>query len=226
VNAVVMAAGDGTRLRPVTERWPKPILPIDGRPVIVTLLHELAAAGVERITVVTGHLADQVERLLEGLPYPIRFVRQPAPVGSADAVQRAGEEPPYLISAADTLYRRGDLGRFAEAFAASGAAGAVAIRRQEGRPDHTRIGVHDGHVVRVNDPRSSSGYTAAPLMAAAEPVAARIRGELPGNAPFELADVFQQAIDAGELVAAIEVGPTRDLTAAQDLVEENFPYLR
>ena len=42
--AVVMAAGEGTRLRPLTERWPKPLLPIDGRPVLATLLCELAAA--------------------------------------------------------------------------------------------------------------------------------------------------------------------------------------
>ena len=40
-----MAAGEGRRLRPLTERWPKPVLPIDGRPVIGTLLRELAAAG-------------------------------------------------------------------------------------------------------------------------------------------------------------------------------------
>jgi glucose-1-phosphate thymidylyltransferase len=46
-RAVVMAAGEGKRLRPLTERWPKPVLPIDGRPVIGTLLRELVAAGVE-----------------------------------------------------------------------------------------------------------------------------------------------------------------------------------
>ena len=40
-----MAAGRGPALRPLTERWPKPVLPIDGRPVIATLLRELAAAG-------------------------------------------------------------------------------------------------------------------------------------------------------------------------------------
>ena len=226
MNAVVIAAGAGTRLRPLTDRWPKPILPIDGRPVIVTLLHELAAAGVERVTVVTGHLGSQIEQLVNGLPYPIRFAHQPELLGSADAVQRAEEEAPYLVSAADTVYRRGDLRRFAEAFGAGGAAGALAIRRQEGRPDHTFVGVAGDRVARVNDPGSTSGYSAAPLWGVAEPVAARIRGPLPGKAPFELAGVFQEAIDAGELVAAIEVGPTRDLTAAQDLVVENFPYLR
>ncbi|MDX6542500.1 MAG: Nucleotidyl transferase, partial [Gaiellaceae bacterium] len=36
-----MAAGEGRRLRPLTERYAKPVLPIDGRPVIATLLHEL-----------------------------------------------------------------------------------------------------------------------------------------------------------------------------------------
>ena len=120
-----MAAGEGTRLRPITEHWPKPVLPIDGRPVVVTLVHELAAAGCERIVVVTGHLAEQVEALLEPLPYDIRFVRQPPGQGSADAVLRADARPPYLVVAADTLFAEGDLARFARAGAALD--GAVAV---------------------------------------------------------------------------------------------------
>src|ERR687893_1111397 len=105
-----MAAGEGRRLRPLTERWPKPILPIDGRPVIATLLHELAAAGCARATVVTGHLAEQVERVVgDGRAFglAIDFVRQPAPDGSADAVARAleaGGRGPCLLTPADPLY--------------------------------------------------------------------------------------------------------------------------
>jgi NDP-sugar pyrophosphorylase family protein len=57
VDAVVMAAGEGTRLRPLTERWPKPVLPIDGRAVLATLLRELAAAECELVWLVTGYLA-------------------------------------------------------------------------------------------------------------------------------------------------------------------------
>ena len=108
-HAVVMAAGEGTRLRPLTERWPKPVLPIDGRPVLATLLRELAAAGCRRVVVVTGHLAEQVEELAgdgRGFGLELRCVRQPGVLGSADAVRRAlagGAEPPLLVSAADTL---------------------------------------------------------------------------------------------------------------------------
>ncbi|NUR74954.1 MAG: NTP transferase domain-containing protein [Thermoleophilia bacterium] len=190
-----MAAGLGTRMRPLTERWPKPVLPIDGRPVVVTLVHELAAAGCAQIVVVTGHLAEQVEELLEPLPYEIRFVRQPPGEGSADAVQRAQARPPYLVVAADNAFTEGDLGRFARAAAA--ADGAVALHGEE-RPPLWLVGER---VHRFLDP-------------------------LPGNPPYELKDVFQNAIDAGARVSAIQVGRTRDLTEPVDLVRQNFPYLR
>jgi CTP:molybdopterin cytidylyltransferase MocA len=120
-----MAAGEGLRLRPLTERWPKPVLPIDGRPVIVTIVHELAAAGCTPIVVVTGHLAAQVEALVEPLPYDVHFVRQPPGQGSADAVKRAEAAPPYVVTAADTVFAPGDVGRFAAAAAAHDGAYAM-----------------------------------------------------------------------------------------------------
>jgi CTP:molybdopterin cytidylyltransferase MocA len=127
-----MAAGEGTRLRPITEHWAKAVLPIDGKPVVVTLVHDLAAAGCERIVVVTGYLAEQVEALLEPLPYEIRFVRQPPGQGSADAVQRANATPPYLVVAADNVFAAGDLARFARA--GTGLDGAIALHGTERPP--------------------------------------------------------------------------------------------
>src|SRR3954454_10777995 len=103
VDAVVMAAGEGTRLRPLTNAWPKPALPIDGRPIVVTLLHELRAAALGPVTVVTGYRAEQLELLLAGLD--LRFVRQPRADGSADAVRRAfdgGGAPPAGVRGART----------------------------------------------------------------------------------------------------------------------------
>ena len=123
----MIAAGEGRRLRPLTEHWPKPILPIDGKPVISTLLGELAEAGVDEITVVVGHLGEQIRRLLAGLE--LRFTEQPEPLGSADAVLRAvaaGARPPFVVSPADTVYSPGDVKRFLDEWARSGAAGATA----------------------------------------------------------------------------------------------------
>jgi len=217
-----MAAGEGTRLRPLTERWAKPVLPIDGRPVVVTTVHELTAAGCAPIVVVTGHLREQVESLLRPLPYDLRFVVQPEPLGSADAVARAALAAPYVVSGADTVYGRGDVERFVRDAAHSD--GAIAVRVQQGRPDHTRIHVEGGRVVRVSAPDAPGPWTAAPLWLVGESVAPHLL-PLPPGPPHELADVFQLAIDAGAAVSAIQIGRTRDLTSPVDLVRENFPYL-
>src|ERR687885_1770817 len=113
-----MAAGEGRRMRPVSERWPKPVLPIDGRPVIGTLLRGLADAGIEGVVVVTGHLAEQVEGLVgDGAAFglAVSYARQPEPLGSADVVLRglrAGARPPLVVTAADTVFAPGDLARF------------------------------------------------------------------------------------------------------------------
>jgi dTDP-glucose pyrophosphorylase len=218
-----MAAGLGTRLAPLTERWPKPILPIDGKPVVVTLLHELAAAGIDRFAIVTGHLAEQVEALLAPLPYALRFVRQPQALGSADAVARAEATAPFVVAGADTLFAAGDVARFVEA--ARPLEGAVAVRRQAGRPDYTRIEVEDGRVVRVVAPDAPGEFSGAPLWSLGPEVGAFLH-PLPGRPPYELATVLQLAIDAGVEVSAIQIGHTRDLTSPADLVRENFPYLR
>ena len=225
-----MAAGEGTRLRPLTERWPKPVLPIDGRAVIATLLHEIAAAGIARAWIVTGHLAEQVERLLgDGSAFGLElgFVRQPGVLGSADAVQRAlhaGGSTPVIVSAADTLFRTGDVALFAAAFAGSGAAGAVAVRTDPPPgPGRHAVGAEGGRVVRMRDDDPGNRWSGAPLWGVAAAVAERLCLDRP---PYELENAFQSAIDAGEAVTAVQIGPTRDLTYPLDLVEENFPYLR
>jgi choline kinase len=226
LSAVVMAAGEGSRLRPLTDRWPKPVLPIDGRPVIVTLLHELASAGFDEATVVTGHLAEQVERLVGGgSPFGLRVrtVRQPEPLGSADAVRRAvdaGVAPPLLVTAADTVFVHGDLARFADAWETSRAAGALGIRRG-GRDDQTSVRVDGRKVLEIGGGRGE--HTAAPLWILGDDLTAALR-DLPGP-PFEIGRAVQDALAAGQGILAVELGPTRDLTHPADVVTENFPYL-
>jgi NDP-sugar pyrophosphorylase family protein len=214
----------------LTERWPKPVLPVDGRPVIATLLRELGAAELRRVWVVTGHLAEQVEALIgDGTAFglEVHFVRQPEVLGSADAVQRAlsaGAGLPVLVSAADTVYRRGDLAAFAERYLASGASGAVAVRLDPppgpGRPALERRGER---LVSFRDDDPANPWSAAPLWALGPAVADRLCRDRP---PYELESAFQAAVDAGETVIAVEIGKTRDLTYPLDLVERNFSYLR
>jgi glucose-1-phosphate thymidylyltransferase len=230
MDAVVMAAGEGTRLRPITEHWPKPLLPIDGRPVLAVLLRELAAADLRRVWLVTGHLAEQVEGLAgDGSAFGLElsFVRQPGVLGSADAVRRAldaGATSPVLVTAADTVYRRGDVGLFVAEFGRSGAAGAVAVRKDPPPgPGRQAVRRNGARIEALRDDDPENPWSAAPLWAVGSAVAERLCLDDP---PYELENAFQSAIDAGEAVTSVEIGKTRDLTYPVDLVEENFRYLR
>ena len=60
INAIVLAAGFGSRLAPLTEIHPKPVLPIAGTPMLARILRRLKNAGVGRIAVNTHHLREQV----------------------------------------------------------------------------------------------------------------------------------------------------------------------
>jgi MurNAc alpha-1-phosphate uridylyltransferase len=231
MHAVVMAAGEGSRLRPLTERWPKSVLPIDGRPVIATLLRELAAAGCVHATVVTGHLAQQVEALVgDGSAFglKIEFVRQPGVLGSADTVTRAlaaGAEPPLLVTAADTVYTPGDVRKVVEAYGASAAAGALAGRRDPPPVPAHRAGLKivDGLVRQVVDDDPANTLGSAPLWILGPELVPLL--EALSGPPYELADVFKRALASNLPILGIEIGKTRDLTRPVDLVKENFPYL-
>ena len=226
-----MAAGVGSRLRPVTERWPKPILPIDGRPVLGTLLRDLAGAGFVGVTIVVGHLGEQVRAMVgdgSGFGARVEYVEQPEPLGSADAVRRAlegGARAPLLAAGADTVFRPGAIEAATKAWLDSGSVAGIAVRPvpREELGARSPVRVERGRVVELGGEPENHRLAAAPLWFLGEPVAARI-DTLPGP-PFELAAALRSAIAAGEPVAALEVGPTRDLTRPADLISRNFPYL-
>jgi dTDP-glucose pyrophosphorylase len=228
-----MAAGEGVRMRPLTERWAKAVLPIGGRPVIATLLREVRAAGIPTATIVVGHLGEQVEQLVgDGAAFAldVRYAQQPEPLGPADAVSRAlaaGARPPLLVTAADTVYRPGDLRAASAGFLEAQAPGGLGVREAspDELPERYPVDVEDGRVVRIvpKPAPAARPLVAAPLWFLGEELAATLT-TLTGP-PFELADPFQRAIDAGERIVALELGPTRDVTRPEDVIAHNFPYL-
>jgi MurNAc alpha-1-phosphate uridylyltransferase len=229
VQTIVMAAGEGRRLRPLTERWAKPVLPIGGRPVLASLLRDLAAASLGPVTIVVGHLGHQLESLAgDGSAFGIavRYAHQPEALGSADAVERAlaaGAEAPCLVVAADNVFAPRDLGRFAEQALAAGTAGALAIRGGlAATPSKPGVRTRDGLVDSIVDTDPALRSTAAPLWFLGPDILPFLEG-LPGP-PFELREAYERAMREGFSISALEVAPTRDLTHPEDLVMENFPY--
>jgi NDP-sugar pyrophosphorylase family protein len=113
MDAIILAAGLGTRLRPYTEKTPKPLLPIRGRPILDWSLGALPAA-IDRVIVVVHYLAEQVEAYLaQQKHYPDwRAVRQHQPRGTGDALLCCREllrPGSFLVLNGDDLYGAADL---------------------------------------------------------------------------------------------------------------------
>jgi MurNAc alpha-1-phosphate uridylyltransferase len=202
---MVLAAGRGERMRPLTDRIPKPLVAVAGQPLIDHVLDRLAAVGVERAVVNVHYLADLIERHLAGRRRPkIVISDERADLldtggGVVKALATLGREPFFHLNS-DTIWIDGvkpNLERLAETFdpAAMDAllllAPTAASIGYSGRGDFAM-----GAEGRL---RRRSERDVAPFVYAG---AALLRPELFAGAPagaFSLTRLFERAAEAGRL---------------------------
>jgi mannose-1-phosphate guanylyltransferase len=109
MRAFLLAAGVGTRLRPITDTTPKCLVEIGGRPLLEIWLDALAKAGVQEVLVNTHHLADQVEAHVarRSTPPAVRLSHEPVLLGSAGTLLAnrdfVADDDPFLVINADNL---------------------------------------------------------------------------------------------------------------------------
>ncbi|WP_254272358.1 bifunctional sugar-1-phosphate nucleotidylyltransferase/acetyltransferase [Haloarcula marina] len=106
-TAVVLAAGEGTRLRPLTRNRPKPMLPAGNRPILEHVFDALVDAGIDELVVVVGYKRDRVQDHF-GPTYrdvPITYVTQEKQLGSGHALLQAKDavDGPVLVLNGDRL---------------------------------------------------------------------------------------------------------------------------
>src|SRR5579859_7794532 len=108
MKAVVMAGGEGSRLRPLTILRPKPMVPIVGRPVMEHILNLLKAHGITDVVVTVQYMASAIEDYFgdgSQLGMHISYSREEVPLGTAGSVKNAEEflDEPFLVISGDAL---------------------------------------------------------------------------------------------------------------------------
>ncbi len=107
-RVVIMAGGLGTRLRPITETVPKPMIEVGGRPILERILKRFHAQGFRHISLCVNHLAEVIEDHFgngEGLGLEINYVRETKRMGTAGALSLLMERPdkPLIVMNGDIL---------------------------------------------------------------------------------------------------------------------------
>ena len=220
MQAIVLAAGEGTRMRPLSASCPKPMLPVAEEPLAAHTARAAVEAGADELVLVVGYEADTV-RSHFGREYggiPVEYAVQERQRGTADAVRAAREyvDGPFAVLNGDNVY---DVDAVARLFDAGPAVGSYRV------DDPSNYGVLStdgdrvtGIVEKPADPRSNLANTGAYVFPeqASEwlDVSESERGE------YEITDVVERVVEEFD-VTSVELDRWLDVGRPWELLEAN-----
>jgi len=223
--AMLLAAGLGTRMRPLTEHMPKPLLPLAGRPLLDHALDRLEAAGVATVVVNTHWHAERVAahlaaRARNGMRIVVRSEGTLLDTGGAvrAALDILGPDPFYVVNG-DTFWLDGPtpaLTRLAAAWDATTDAVLLVQRtfQVHGGRDTGDFVLDQWGRVRRREPGEIVPY----LYAGVQLVSPALFAAAPPG-PFSMNLVWDEAIAAGRLTAVVHDGMWFHLSTPPDLAE-------
>jgi mannose-1-phosphate guanylyltransferase len=146
VQALILAGGEGTRLRPLTYTVPKPVLPLAGRPHVAYVIDWLVRHGVDDVVVSCGHLAEGMRSALAALEpgVKIRYAEEPDARGTAGAIKFAEETlgDRFLVLNGDVLCDL-DLTALIEQHQRTGARATIALHPVDDPSGYGLVHRHD-----------------------------------------------------------------------------------
>jgi NDP-sugar pyrophosphorylase family protein len=205
-RAVILAGGRGSRLAPYTTVLPKPLLPVGDRAILDIVVHQLRRAGFDELTIAVGHLAHLIAAVFGdgcGHDVQITYHMERTPRGTAGPLATIdGLDETFLMLNGDVLTTL-DFRAFVRAHRESGNALTIATHRRDVNIDygvlHTDGNAGSTERVVGYDEKPTLSYTVSMGVYALEP---SVREHIPADAPFDLPDLVQALLAAGEPVGS------------------------
>lgn len=229
MQVVILAAGQGQRLRPLTHDRPKSMLPVAGRPLIHHLLENCAALGLKDIILVVGHGKERLQSYVgdgKGLGLDVTYVEQPLQLGPGHALHQAGKhlkDDAFLLLPADSWYHPRLLERLRDAQGPALVTVAGARSARHGLPVLKGGKAVDLQEVKGDtDGRPSGGAYRLPrrlldhMESAGFSLRDAVRRDLAANGPWNVV-----AAHTGEYVDVIE---GEDLLALHEQLMGDLPH--
>jgi dTDP-glucose pyrophosphorylase len=221
--AVVMAGGQGTRLRPLTERVPKPMLPVAGRPILERLLLHLLGFGIRRVFLAIRHLGHTIEEHFgdgAGLGCRISYLREEEAAGSGGALSLLPETPtaPLVVMNGD-LVTQADIGAMLDFHERGRFRATVGVRPYQHRVPYGCVELSEDHIVSFEEKPTLSRLINAGIYV----LAPDLPGRVPRGGAYPMPALIQDCLDRGESVGGflieddwLDVGHGEQLKAARE----------
>ncbi len=232
MKAVVMAGGEGTRLRPLTISRPKPMLPVVGRPVMEHILHLLRQHGITEVMVTVRYLATQIEEYFgDGRDFDmqITYSVEQEPLGTAGSVRRCamGLHETLLVISGDALTDI-DLGKVIAAHHRKGAWVTLALARVS-NPLEFGVVITDvqGNITRFLEKPAWSQVFSDTINTGIYVLEPEALAEIPQNQTFDFSkDLFPRLLSMGSPMHGEEVsGYWCDIGTIDQFVQANHDAL-
>jgi UDP-N-acetylglucosamine diphosphorylase / glucose-1-phosphate thymidylyltransferase / UDP-N-acetylgalactosamine diphosphorylase / glucosamine-1-phosphate N-acetyltransferase / galactosamine-1-phosphate N-acetyltransferase len=217
MQAIILAAGEGVRVRPLTRSRPKAMIPVANRPIIEYVIDALLKNGIRDIVVVVGYRKEQVTRFLNGLGVPIDVVIQEKQLGTAHALQCAESriKGDFLVLPGDNYIDPQSIARI------KNIPNAILVKEHP-NPSNFGVVLLDNGLVTdiVEKPEHSPSFMVSTgIYSLKKSFFSRIRGN-------DITDAISDMIHAGEQIHAVPADDWQDAIFAWDLLKMNRRLLK
>lgn len=216
MQAVILAAGEGVRVRPLTRSRPKALIPVANRPIIGYVIDALVENGIRDIIVVTGYRKEQVTRFLNQLDIPVTVVVQDKQLGTAHALKCAESKinGDFLLLPGDNYIDPGSISRIRDI------RNAMLLKEHPSPSNFGVVMLHDGFVTQILEkPEQSPSFMVSTGIYSLTPAFFRyIRGN-------DITDAVTGMLEDGEKIHGVVADDWQDAIYSWDLLKMNARLL-
>jgi dTDP-glucose pyrophosphorylase/CBS domain-containing protein len=225
LSAVVMAGGFGTRLLPLTEKVPKPMLPVGGRPLLELTIAQLRRAGIKNVNVTTHYLSETIsDHFGTGEMFGVRlnYLQEEHPLGTAGGIKLLKQFDDTMLVINGDVLTGAPFGAMLDYHRSYHADLTIGVRKYEVQVPFGVVECEDVHVKKLEEKPFLSFF----INAGTYLIEPAVCDFIPGGQPFDMTELISKLIEAGRIVVSfpimeywLDMGRHEDYAKAQEDVQ-------
>ena len=204
LSAVVMAGGFGTRLLPLTETVPKPMLPVDGRPLLELTIAQLRRAGIKNVNVTTHYLHETISDYFgtgEMFGVHLNYLREEYPLGTAGGIKLLKQFDDTMLVLNGDVLTGAPFGAMLDYHRAYHADLTIGVRKYEVQVPFGVVECEDVHVKGLEEKPSLSFF----INAGTYLIEPAVQDFIPAGQRFDMTELIAKLIEAGRIVVSFPI---------------------